>query len=105
SVYAPSSTMQQALVDQISAALADVKSCTFDLSNVNGKSIKVVRTMLNKASVLIDGTVVPLDPNNTNGWDMVSDTQLQLFGPACDAWRDPKATDIQFNFPCEIIIG
>jgi hypothetical protein len=49
--------------------------------------------------------VVPLDPTNANGWDVVTDTQLQLFGPACDAWRDPKVTDIQFNFPCGVITG
>jgi hypothetical protein len=102
-VYSPGGTSQQALADQISAALADVKSCTFDLTNLQGKSIKVVRAKLDQASVLVNGTAVPLDTTNTNGWDAVTDTQLQLFGPACDAWRDPKVTDIKFNFPCEAI--
>jgi hypothetical protein len=104
-VYSPGGTSQQALADQISAALADVKSCTFDLTNLQGKMIKVNRSKLDQASVVVGGTVVPLDPTNANGWDVVTDTQLQLFGPACDAWRDPKVTDIQFNFPCGVITG
>jgi hypothetical protein len=102
--YQPNASDQTMLVTQLSTALAGVKSCTFDLSNVGGKAIKVSLDKLGKASVVIQGTTVPLDANNTNGWDMTSDTVLELFGPACDAWRDPNVTDIQFNFPCDIII-
>lgn len=98
-VYAPTSTSQQALYDQIAAALSDVKSCIFDLTPV-----RAVLSMLNKASVLIENNLVPLDPTNTNGWNMNTETQLQLYGPACDAWRNPDAKNIQFNFPCEIIV-
>jgi hypothetical protein len=103
--FTANATDQTMLVSQLSAALAGVKSCTFDLSNVGGKAIKVSLDKLGKASVVIQGTTVPLDANNKNGWDMTSDTVLELFGPACDAWRDPKVTDIQFNFPCDIIIS
>jgi hypothetical protein len=101
--YMPSAANQAQLVSTLSAALSGVKSCTFDLTNLQGKTIKVVRAKLDQASVLVNGTAVPLDTTDTNGWDVVTDTQLQLFGPACDAWRDPAATDIQFNFPCEAI--
>jgi hypothetical protein len=99
-VYSPGGTSQTALAAQISAALADVKSCTFDL----GGHISVVTSKLDKASVVINGSTVPLDPNMTNGWYMSSPTVLQLYGPACDMWRDPSVTDIKFNFPCEIIV-
>ncbi len=54
--------------------------------------------------MLIEGTAVPLDPGSANGWNMTTDIQLELFGSACDTWRDPNAKNIQFNFPCEIIV-
>jgi hypothetical protein len=50
------------------------------------------------------GTTVPLDTTSANGWNMVNETTVQLFGSACDAWRDPAAKTIDFNFPCEIIV-
>jgi hypothetical protein len=97
-VYTPTSTSQQALADQISSALADVKSCTFDLSG----HIRVDRTQLSKASVKIGGVAIPL--SDTSGWHMLTDTELELVGDACAGWRQPDVTDIMFNFPCEIII-
>ena len=98
-VFAPSSTDTQALVDQIKTAVAGVKACTFDLS-----SIKIDLTRLDEGKVLIDGNVVQLDPSNTNGWDMVSGSELQLFGPACDSWRSKDAMKIDFQFPCDLIV-
>jgi hypothetical protein len=97
--YRPDVTNQQALITQLSNALSGVKSCVFDLTPV-----KVDRNQLNKASVLIEGVPVPLDMTSANGWNMTTDIQLQLFGSACDAWRDPNAKNIAFNFPCEIIV-
>ena len=98
--YVPTAGDQAQIIAQLSAALAGVKSCTFDLSG----HITVATSMLNRAAVFVQGKAVTLDPTNTNGWNMTSPSQLQLFGPACDAWRDPNVTDIKFNFPCEIII-
>jgi hypothetical protein len=98
-VFTPSSTDTQALADQIATAVAGVKTCTFDLS-----SFKIDLTRLSEASVLIDGNTVPLDPSNANGWDMVTSSELQLFGPACDGWRNKNAMDIKFNFPCDLVV-
>jgi hypothetical protein len=100
--FQPNASDQTMLVTQLSAALSGVKSCTFDLSSINGKSIKVDLNQLSKASVTIEGNTVPLD--GTNGWNMATATQLVLSGSACDAWRDPNAKNIAFNFPCEIIV-
>ena len=102
--FQPNASDQTMLVSQLSAALSGVKSCVFDLNNINGKMIKVDRTQLGKASVAIEGTPVMLDPGGANGWNMISDNQLQLFGTACDTWHDPMNNDIMFNFPCEIIV-
>jgi hypothetical protein len=97
--FRPDPANQTQLITQLSNALAGVKSCVFDLTPV-----KVDLNQLNKAGVLIEGTPVPLDTTNANGWNMTSDIQLTLFGSACDAWRNPNATKIDFNFPCEIIV-
>ena len=102
--YMPSATDQAQLVTQLSTALAGVKSCTFDLTSTGGTPIKVDLKQLGKASVKVEGTTVPLDTNSANGWNMISDTTVQLFGSACDAWRNPSAKTIDFNFPCEIIV-
>lgn len=102
-VFKPDLANQMALVNQISNALSGVKSCVFDLSDpTNGKPISVDTTQLDKAHVLIMGTEVPLD--DTNGWHMTSDTQLELSGTACDTWRKPENSTIDFQFPCQIII-
>jgi hypothetical protein len=102
-VYKPDITNQTALVNEISNALSGVKSCVFDLSDpTNGKPIMVDTTQLDKAKVLIAGMEIPLD--DTNGWHMTSDTQLELSGTACDTWRNPQNTTIDFQFPCQIIV-
>jgi hypothetical protein len=101
-VYKPDITNQAALVNAISAALSGVKSCVFDLGNLNGKAITVDLNQLPKAHVLIMGTDVPL--NDTNGWRMNNATQLELTGTACETWRKPENTTIDFQFPCEIIV-
>jgi hypothetical protein len=102
-VFKPDLTNQMALINEITSALSGVKSCVFDLSDpTNGKPITVDTTQLDKAHVLIAGMEIPLD--DTNGWHMASDTQLELSGSACDTWRDPKNTTIDFQFPCQIIV-
>jgi hypothetical protein len=101
-VYKPDITNKQALVGAISAALSGVKSCVFDLSNLDGKKITVDQTQLGRARVIVMGTEVPLD--DANGWHMTSDTQLALSGMGCDLWRKPENTTIDFQFPCEAIV-
>ena len=102
--FKPSASDQSMLLTQLSTALAGVKSCTFDLTATGGTPIKVDLKQLNKATIKVEGTTVPLDTGNANGWDMVNETTVQLFGSACDKWRDPNAKTIDFNFPCEIIV-
>ncbi|HEY4184531.1 MAG TPA: hypothetical protein VGP07_05645 [Polyangia bacterium] len=100
--YQPSASNLSQLVTQLSAAISGVKSCTFDLGNINGMSIKVNRDLLNEAQITIMGNTIPLD--DTNGWRMNTDTQLELTGSACDTWRDPATDTIDFKFPCDIFI-
>jgi len=106
-VFTPASTSQQALADQITAAVSGVKSCSFDLGNINGQSIKVDLNQLASAHVCLgktcpDTTELPQD--GTNGWSMSSTTQLLLNGTACATWRMPNNDDISFDFPCKSIV-
>ena len=100
--YTPDPTNRTALVNAISAVVAGVKSCTFDLSDVGGKSIKVDTTKLAQARVIVEGTDVAQDA--TNGWSMASQTQLVLNGTSCTSWRMPDKKNIDFRFPCGTII-
>ena len=100
--YMPAAADQAMLVSQLTLALAGVKSCVFDLGDVNGKSIKVDVTQLGMASVMVQGQTVPLD--DANGWRMNDATQLELTGSACTNWRKPDSTMIKFSFPCQIVI-
>jgi hypothetical protein len=102
--YQPSASDETQLTTQLSAALAGVKSCSFDLSDVGGKSIKVDTTKLSSAVVKIQGTAIPLDA--TNGWnvDPSAPSTLVLSGNACKNWQTPNNNDINFAFPCSTII-
>jgi len=102
--FKPDAANQTALVNTLSMALAGVKSCTFDLKDVNGVAIKVDTSKLTQAHVLIQGTEVPLSA--TNGWNVdVSDPITLIFsGSACDTWRKPNSTTLDLQFPCGSII-
>jgi hypothetical protein len=102
-VFRPDPTDQAALTGQLRAALASVKSCSFDLGE-DGVQVDLTRTDLGeRARVLINGAAVTFDP--ANGWSMASETTVTLAGQACDTWRDPlTATSISFDFPCEIFV-
>jgi hypothetical protein len=100
-VFRPDPTDKAALVNQLANVVAGVKSCDFDLSG----HIKVDlsdATQLDGAKVLIEGAAQP--HSDANGWKMNSETQLELTGSACDLWRKPATKNIDFQFPCQIII-
>ncbi len=98
--FKPNAADQNMVVTQLSTALTPVKSCTIDLSNINGQTINVDTSKLNQAHVMIEGVEVPLSA--TNGWnvDAAAPTQLVLSGSACTAWRDPVNKKIDLQFPC-----
>lgn len=96
-VFKPDPGDQTALAQQIRRVVSNVKSCTFDLQG----QIEVDLGRAGEGSVRIDGSSVPFEA--TNGWRMLTTTQLQLEGTACQTWRD-TGTNIKFDFPCEIIV-
>ncbi|WP_437537248.1 vWA domain-containing protein [Sorangium sp. So ce726] len=94
--YTPNPTDASSLEDELNAAIAGVKSCTFDLQG----SIEVDLRNASLGQVLLDGTPVPYDAQN--GWTMESATRLVLVGDACEQLKD--AQEISFDFPCEILV-
>lgn len=101
--FTPTDTSTSGLVSQISAAINTIPpSCVFDLSTLT-RPIKVDRTKLSEGGVFLNGAPVTLDPNNMDGWDMVSDTQLELFGSACTTYQAATAS-LNLEFPCDLII-
>jgi hypothetical protein len=99
-VFTPDASNKDALRDEIAKVLSGVKSCTFDI----GGNIKVVQSLLSDAHVYVQGQEVPLDTSMTNGWYMPTDTQIELVGSACDTWRMPQNTKIDWDFPCKILV-
>ena len=99
-VFTPDATNKDALRDEIARVLSGVKSCTFDI----GGDIKVIQTLLDQAHVYVQGTEVPLDPAGTNGWHMPTPSQIELVGDACNNWRMPENTKIDWDFPCKILV-
>lgn len=102
--YRPDVSNQTMLITQLTQALSGVKSCVFDLNNLEGKMLRVNTTMLNAVTVTVMGTAVPLDA--TNGWsiDAAAPSQLQLFGTACANWRMPQNSEIKIQIPCAVIV-
>ena len=106
-VFKPDPTDKAALVEQIGTVVAGVKSCFFDLDNIDGGKITADPTKLGMAKIRIGPdaqhlTEVPLDA--TNGWRLSTETQVELTGSACDSWKQPENTKVDFDFPCGLII-
>ena len=95
--FTPNVQDREALVSAIGAAIAGVKSCTFDL---NGQ-LEVDLNRVHLGKVFIDNTEVSYD--TPDGWRMLSETQLELQGAACALLRDPNTMGIHFDFPCDVI--
>jgi hypothetical protein len=92
-LYLAASNAVTAIEPRVTAALAQARSCAFD---VGSSSINPAK--LGEATVTLNGNPLAQDPGI--GWSMPTTTELTLNGPACVAWRTAAAT-ISFNFPCD----
>jgi hypothetical protein len=86
------------------AALAGVRSCTFDLASGDLASgtptFDLLRADLDEVlRVELDGTLISRD--GVNGWRVVSATSLELVGQACENLRFPTASGIRFDVACQ----
>jgi len=95
--FVAASISQADVAAQLTAALANIKSCAFHLGG--GPAIDLAQ--LAGAHVLIEGTEVPR--GDADGWRMSSPTELDLVGTACAAWRASLDATISFQFPCSAV--
>jgi hypothetical protein len=100
-VFQPMTTLED-LTKQISAVVAGVKSCTFDLGAMG---VEIDKTQVDKMKILIEGKPIPY--STENGWHLTSGTQFELVGQTCADWRDPAKmqTDFGWDLPCGIVIA
>jgi hypothetical protein len=71
-------------------------SCVFDLPTP-ANSLESTQNI----AVLVNGVALPRDGNHVNGWDYSSGTtQIQIYGPTCDAIMAAKAGDVAVEFLC-----
>jgi hypothetical protein len=71
-------------------------SCVFDLPAPTN-SLESTQDI----AVLANGVVLPHDANHVNGWDYTTGTtQIQIFGPTCDALMAAKVGDVGVQFIC-----
>jgi hypothetical protein len=85
----------------IRSNLETLKSCTFDLSDVN-VSVDLANANLGKVWLNDEkklGSPIPQDQ-----WRMVDSKTLELVGAGCQTWLDPATVFIGADFPCEAII-
>src|SRR6185437_6829387 len=92
-LYTATTVAASDLEAQVTAALAQARSCAFDVG-----TFAIDPAKLGEATVTLDGSPLGQDPGI--GWSMPSTTELTLNGPACLAWRSSTAT-LSFNFPCD----
>jgi len=95
--FEPDVQDRNALVAALSAAIAGVRSCVFDLQ---GK-VKIDLKLADQGEVAIDGARVPY--GGADGYRMNNETQLELLGGACTRLRKPETQRVSIDFPCKAI--
>jgi hypothetical protein len=104
-VFKPNPADQEALITEFQSVLSGVKSCSFDLATeIEEGTLQIDLNNLGLVSVQVQGTDIPLDNEGGQGWRMATETELVLEGQACDLWRQDTSTEINFDFPCEVIV-
>ena len=84
---------QAALVDAFQDILAGVRSCQLDLDT------PLTAEDAATCSVEVNGTIVPLD--DPNGWQLNTDTEIELLGTACDALQTGTSS-VQMECECGV---
>jgi hypothetical protein len=72
------------------------KSCRYQTT-----SGSVVMAQAASGVVKVNDTAIPYDA--TNGWQLTSETELELLGDACDAVRAAAAAQVSIDFPCSAV--
>ncbi len=87
------------LEDALNAIILGIRSCVFDL----GGSVEVDLERASLATVQIDQDA-PLAYDSPDGWRMLTETQLELTGSACQRLKQSGTRNVFFDFPCDIFV-
>jgi hypothetical protein len=96
--FLANATDRAALTTALDQVVAGIRSCTFELAG----SVKVDLSRASQATIRIDETT-PLTYDDSNGWRMVTETQVEIMGAACSQLKSAQTRGINFDFPCEIV--
>lgn len=92
-------TDQIALGQALDAVIYGIRSCVFEL----GGTVEINPDRVAGARITLDeGT--PLVYGDANGWQLRTETQVELLGTACQQLKDPRTGGIEFDFPCDVFL-
>lgn len=86
---------QEALGDALASAVRGTRTCSFDLRG------EVEAGSAHRGSVTVDGT--RLSMSEDDGWRLVTPSQIELVGPACDAFMEGDH-ELRATFPCDVVV-
>jgi len=103
--YQIGSTNFQDELEQVLGQIAGVISdCIFDIpTGTEGVDPNMVNVVVETA----DGTVeIYMDPLHQDGWDYTdpSHSKIQLFGPACELYKESKGNAVTIVLGCETVV-
>jgi hypothetical protein len=89
--------------DALNAIALEAFDCTFDLPEVEMGTPDLAAVNITVSSPA-GSTVVPKDSSHANGWDYLpGDTQVQLYGPACEALKADATASVEVVVGCETV--
>ncbi|HYJ11279.1 MAG TPA: hypothetical protein VEX18_19790 [Polyangiaceae bacterium] len=86
---------QEALGDALASAVRGTRTCSFDLRG------EVEPASAHRGSVTVDGTKLSMSADD--GWRLVTPSQIELVGPACDAFMEGDH-ELRATFPCDVVV-
>jgi hypothetical protein len=86
---------REALGEAIASAVRGTRTCSFDLRG------EVDPTSAHRGSVIVDGTELAM--SDDDGWHLVTPSQIELVGPACDAFMEGEH-ELRATFPCDVVV-
>jgi hypothetical protein len=92
-------TDQVALGAALDAVIYGIRSCIFDLDG----AVEINPERVGGARITIDDGA-PLVYGDANGWQLRTETQVELLGSACQQLKNPATSGIKFDFPCDVFI-
>jgi hypothetical protein len=92
-LYEP--TTREELREALVRLVNGTRTCSFDLRG------EVEAGSAHRGTVTVDGEPLPM--SDDNGWRLVTASQIELTGPACDAFMEGEH-ELRARFPCDVVV-